>query len=66
MEFREALDTSKSMQLPTIRCPKCKMTWLAPGLMVGDRYECRGCGVSIVVGKSLDSVLQDCEEATEQ
>jgi hypothetical protein len=62
MEIPEALDRNKGIQLPTIKCPKCKMTWLAPGLIFGDTYECRGCGIVIVVGKSLDGVLQPTDE----
>jgi len=35
-------------QFPTIKCGKCKMIWLVPGLTEGDKYECKRCGSIIL------------------
>lgn len=54
MESQESLNPKGGFILPTTKCPNCRMIWIAPGLMNGDTYECRGCGTSFVVSTSED------------
>lgn len=51
MESQALLISNRSDNLPTVTCPNCNVMWLAPGLLQGDTYECRSCGLGFVVGK---------------
>lgn len=62
MESQELSDLDGGMQLPTIKCPKCLMIWLAPGIVQGDSYQCRNCGASFVVAQPADNQLQVSNE----
>jgi predicted RNA-binding Zn-ribbon protein involved in translation (DUF1610 family) len=59
MKSKESLSPNRGVRLPTVECPNCRMIWLAPGLLQGDTYECRSCGVSFVISESPDRTLQD-------
>jgi hypothetical protein len=52
MESQDSINSSSVIHLLTIRCPNCDMIWLAPGLIEGDAYVCRDCGVSFIVDRS--------------
>lgn len=43
---------------PTIRCPHCKVRWLAPGMRRGEVHLCKECGLSFVIGKPKDQTSQ--------
>lgn len=58
MESRYLFNSNKGGYFPTVR-PNCSMIWLAPGLIEGDTYECRSCGVSFVVGRSPVRPLEE-------
>ena len=49
MESQDVLNARLNL-LPTTTCPNCLMVWLAPGLQIGDTYECKNCELSFVVG----------------
>lgn len=48
MHSQELFDLDARPQFLTIKCGKCKMIWLVPGLTEGDKYECKRCGSIIV------------------
>jgi hypothetical protein len=49
MQSEEVFNLANTVSFSTIKCTNCNSTWLAPGLLDGDRYECKSCGFSIVV-----------------
>lgn len=57
MESQNSISSPIGISFRTIRCPSCEMMWLAPGLMEGDTYMCRGCGVSFIVDRSAENEL---------
>jgi hypothetical protein len=49
---RELLNPDRRLSLLTVSCPNCRVVWLAPGVMHGDRHVCKECGLNFVVNKS--------------
>lgn len=64
MDSQEALNSNQRLHFQTIRCPNCKLIWLAPGVIDGDIYVCRQCSFSFVVSKSADNPLQHSEDCS--
>jgi hypothetical protein len=44
MQNEETVNFGGSIGLPVTKCTGCGMTWLAPGLVRGEIYECKNCG----------------------
>lgn len=65
MQSQDSLSSNRSMHLPTIRCPNCRLIWLAPGLAQGDTYECKSCHLSFIVCEPSGETLQRSTVRTE-
>jgi hypothetical protein len=54
---QEPADSNQGVYLPTIKCPNCQLVWLAPGMIMGDAYECKSCEFRFVVEEAVDESL---------
>lgn len=57
MHSQELIDLDARPQFPTIKCGKCEMIWLVPGLTEGDKYECKRCRSLIVTPVESETLL---------
>jgi hypothetical protein len=56
MRNEDTVNFGGSIGLPVTRCTACGMTWLTPGLVRGEIYECKNCGSKFTVGVSENSL----------
>jgi len=49
MQSEKSLNLANTFSFSTITCTNCNSTWLVPGLLDGDSYDCKSCGFNIVV-----------------
>jgi hypothetical protein len=49
MQTEHSIPGNPDSNLPLITCRTCNLTWLTPGLVAGDKYECKNCGSSFII-----------------
>lgn len=66
MQVPELLKGSSRFELKTVECPGCGLVWVAPGLIDGDKHECKRCGFQLVIEPVLANGRTESTETGEE